>query len=160
MDSFPGYMLRNANMKGQPCICVDDMLLTCRIRLCGLFGALLAWVQAWMCFCLRGLLVWTLPGVVNKPARVGMVNQVFLVAAGRGSTHSSFWASHTYLAFSKWKVCQDPAGSDQVCLSESFKAYRTVFVLPRIRSSTRCNSLWVPWLVECAPRPDQESRIR
>ena len=29
VDCFLGYMLRNANMKGQPCICVDDMFLAC-----------------------------------------------------------------------------------------------------------------------------------
>ena len=157
MDCSPGFMSQNANMKGQPCICVDNMFLACRVRLCALFGAPLTWVQAWACLCLRGLPVWTLSGVVNKHARVGVVSQVFLVAGGRGSIHLSFWASHTFLAFGKQKVCEGLAGSDQVCLPESFQADRTVFMPCRIGSSTRCNSLWVPWLVECALRPDQES---
>ena len=160
MDCSPGYMLRNANTKGQPCICVGNMLLACQVQLCMLFGASLTWVQSWECLCLKGPPMWTLPGVVSRHARVGVVNQVFLVAGGRGATHSSLWASRTYLAFSKWKFCQGPAGSGQVCLSESFQAARTVFMPCRIGSSTWCNSLWVPWLVECAPRPDQESRMR
>ena len=60
-----------------PCICVDDTLLACRVRLCALFGASLTGVQTWECLCLRGLPVWTLPGVVYKHGRLAWSTKSF-----------------------------------------------------------------------------------
>ena len=86
-DRFPGYMLRNANVKGQPCICVDGMPLACQVRLCTLFGAPLTWVQAWVWICLGGFLGWTNPGMVNEYVRLGFSGEPSLSSGSRLRPH-------------------------------------------------------------------------